>query len=83
MTKIEEIEKSMIHDTCERAFLFSLDGDLILPEKKIAQEREALPSQKKNLNILKVIYLYIAMLEINMAAGLLRSMISTCFFVVS
>jgi len=34
MTKIEEIEKSMMHDTCERAFLFSFDGDLILPEKK-------------------------------------------------
>jgi len=34
MTTIEEIEKSMMHDTCERAFLFSLDDNLILPEKK-------------------------------------------------
>lgn len=34
MTKIEEIEKSMMHDTCERAFLFSFEGNLILPERK-------------------------------------------------
>ena len=34
MTKIEEIEKSMMYDTYERAFLFSPDGDLILSGKK-------------------------------------------------
>jgi hypothetical protein len=34
MTEIEEIEKSMMDDTCERAFLFSPGGNLILPERK-------------------------------------------------
>jgi len=51
MTKIEEIERSMMHDTCERAFLFTSDGNLIIGGKRDCSGKGEIAFSKEELRL--------------------------------